>query len=358
MSITKKFFGALADGTRAEVYTLSNACGMEVSILDFGGTITGIRVPDKDGRFSNVTLSFDSLQDYVDSTAYVGALIGRCANRIGKGRFELEGKTYDLYINNNDNHLHGGKVGFSHKVWTVVEADDSDEPSLVLNYISEDGEENYPGRLDVTVTYTLGADNALSIVYRATTDKTTVVNMTNHAYFNLGGCASGKILDHILTVDAESFLGATEDLIPTGEIIPVDGTPLDFRTPKAIGRDIDSDYEPMKLAGGYDHCFNFTDWKNNDPDEIPLRATVVDPDSGRRMDVYTNQPCVQLYSANFLKDPSPLLANGQPQVAQSALCLETQKMPDAINHKGFTEWVLRAGEEYNHVTVYKFSVEK
>lgn len=358
MSITKKFFGNLSDGRVADIYTLTNAAGMEVSITTYGGALVSVKAPDKFGRMSDVVLGFDSLYDYENSGGSLGALVGRFANRIAKGCFELDGVVYDkLYINNRDNHLHGGKAGFGKRIWTVLEADDSDEPSLVLNYIAEDGEENYPGRLDVTVTYTLGEDNALTLVYKATTDKPTIINLTNHVYFNLGGCASGDIFDHVLTLDAESYLEPREGLIPTGNFIDVEGTPMDFRTPKTIGKDFYADYADLKTAGGYDHCFNFTGWRDQKADDIPLRATVLDPKSGRVLKMFTNQPCVQLYTANFLNNPDHPLKNGCPQKTQTGFCLETQVMPDSINHEGFTNCILRPGEEYCHVTTFEFSVE-
>lgn len=359
MSITKRFFGTLPDGRSADIYTLTNASGMEVVITTYGGALVSIKTPDRHGRMSDVVLGYDSLYDYANSGGSLGALVGRFANRIAKGTFELDGVVYDkLFLNNGENHLHGGKAGFGKRIWTVLEADDSEEPSLVLNYIAEDGEENYPGRLDVTVTYTLGADNALTLVYKATTDKPTIINLTNHVYFNLGGCASGEIFDHVLTLDAESYLEPRKGLIPTGNIIDVEGTPMDFRTPKAIGKDFFADWEHLKLAGGYDHCFNFTGWREQTPDYIPLRATVVDPKSGRCLKMYTNQPCVQLYTANFLNNELYPLKNGYPQKTQTGFCLETQVMPDSINHDNFTNCVLRPGEEYFHVTTFEFSVEE
>ncbi|MBQ7336366.1 MAG: galactose mutarotase [Clostridia bacterium] len=350
--ITKQYFGTLEDGRDVYNYTMRNEAGMTVRICDFGGTIMEVRVPDKFGRMSDVVQGYDSIRDYVLDTAYIGALIGRVGNRIEKGKFRLEGKQYQIYCNNNGNSLHGGKVGYSHRIWSVKPVD-GEEPKLILNLVSPDGEEGFPGTLNITVTYALLKSNALSIHYHATTDQKTVVNLTNHAYFNLGGCSSGKIFDHVLQMDADAYLPTDETLIPTGEIRSVTGTPFDFREPKTVGYDFDlSDYD-LNLAGGYDHCFCFTGGETKDP---TLRIEVYEPNSGRLMQVYTNQPCVQFYSGNFLNNPEHPLKGGYPQNPQAAFCLETQKMPDAINHPNFTDTVLQPGETYDYTTVYQFSV--
>ncbi|MBO5326667.1 MAG: galactose mutarotase, partial [Clostridia bacterium] len=250
------------------------------------------------------------------------------------------------------NHLHGGKEGFDHKIWEV-DPIDGDEPQLRLHYVSPDGEEGYPGTLDVTVTYTLRSTNALSIRYVATTDRRTVLNLTNHTYFNLGGFASGKVFDHVLQLDADTYLPTDDTLIPTGELKSVAGTPFDFRSPKAIGKDFFADDTDLKLAGGYDHCFNFVGGESKEP---VLRATLYEPNSGREMKVYTNQPCVQFYSGNFLNNGDHPFKGGYPQATQNALCLETQHMPDAINHRNFTNVILNPGEVYDYTTEYVFSV--
>jgi len=355
MSIQKQFFGKLPDGRAVSRYTLQNTNGMTVNLLDFGGAIQQIIVPDKKGRMTDVVGGYDNVLDYYYGDGYQGALIGRCGNRICRGKFTLDGVTYDkLYINNGVNHLHGGKEGFSHKIWDATPVD-GDEPQLKLHYVSADGEEGYPGTLDVTVTYTLKATNALSIRYVATTDKKTVLNLTNHCYFNLGGFASGKIFDHILQLDADTYLPTDDTLIPTGELKSVAGTPFDFRTPKAVGRDFHADDADLKTAGGYDHCFNFVGGQTKEP---VLRATLFDPNSGREMKVYTNQPCVQFYSGNFLKNAEHPFKGGYPQSLQNAMCLETQHMPDAINHPNFTNVVLCPGETYDYTTEYAFSVRE
>lgn len=350
--ITKKLFGTLPDGREVFAYTMRNASGMKVRIMDMGGTVLMIKTPDRFGRLTDVVCGYDSLADYMEAGGYLGALIGRWGNRIGKAAFTLEGKTYSLYKNDGNNHLHGGKVGFDHRIWSA-EPVDGEEPKLILTLVSPDGEEGYPGTLCVKVTYTLTKDNALSIHYEAETDRTTVLNLTNHSYFNLGGYASGKVFDQELWMDADRYLRTDAELIPTGEIVPVAGTPFDFRSPKTIGRDFSLENPDMKLAGGYDHCFCFAD---NAIKAIAHRVTAYDPKSGREMKVFTDQPCVQLYTANFLNDENHPLKGGYPQGTQNAFCLETQHMPDSMNHPGFTDCVLRPGDKYDYTTIYQFSV--
>ena len=350
--ITKQFFGTMEDGKDVYSYTVKNQAGMTVRICELGAAIMEIRVPDKFGRFSDVVLGYDSLRDYVLSPGYLGAVVGRIGNRICKGVFHLDGKEYNLFCNNNGNSLHGGAVGFSHKVWSV-RTEDGEEPKLIMTLVSPDGEEGYPGTLSVTVTYTLLRSNALSLHYEATTDKKTIVNLTNHAYFNLGGYASGKIFNHVLQIDADAYLPTDPTLIPTGEIKSVEGTPFDFREAKTIGKDFDLNDPDMKLAGGYDHCLCFTGGETKEP---VLRIEAYDPGSGRLMQVYTNQPCLQFYSGNFLDNTEHPLKGGYPQNLQSAFCLETQKMPDSVNHPNFTDTVLSPGEKYDYTTIYQFSV--
>ena len=351
--ITKTHFGSLDAGAEVYCYTMKNASGMSVKICEFGGAIMELRVPDKFGRFADVVGGFDSLRDYVLSPGYIGALVGRTCNRIKKGQYKVDGKAYSAFCNNGNNSLHGGKVGYSHRVWESKPID-GDEPKLVLKLHSPDGEEGYPGNVDITVTYTLLASNALSIRYEATTDLKTVINLTNHAYFNLGGYASGKIFDHILQMDADRYVVTDTELIPTGEIRSVEDTPFDFREPKAIGRDFEADNTDLKIAGGYDHCFCFTGGETKEP---VLRIAVYEQNTGRMMQVYTNQPCVQFYSGNFLDNPDHPLKGGYPQNKQSLFCLETQKMPDAPNHAHFTDITLNPGETYEHTVVYQFSVK-
>ena len=353
MSIKKKLFGVLENGTEVYSYTMRNANGMKVKIISYGGAIVQINVPDKKGCFTDVIGGYDDLASYVGGNGYQGALIGRWGNRIAKGKFTLEGKEYDLFINNHSNHLHGGEFGYNAKVWDVTEKD-GDEPELVLHILSPDGDEGYPGNLDLTVTYKLSNENGLSIRYEATTDKTTVVNLTNHTYFNLAGYASGSVHPLVLWLDADSYLPTDNELIPTGEIRSVEGTPFDFRTPKTVGQDIAADDKDLKFAGGYDHCFNFVGGKTDTPVK---RAELYDPASGRVMSVYTNQPCVQFYSGNFLNNAEFPFKGGYKQVPQTLLCLETQHMPDSVNHDNFTNCVLKPGEKYDFTTEYRFSVK-
>lgn len=351
--ITKHYFGLLDGGKEVYSYVMKNANGMTVRICEFGGAIMEIRVPDRWGRMSDVVGGYDSLRDYALADGYIGALIGRVGNRICDGKYTLDSKEYTAYCNDGKNSLHGGKVGFSHKLWSVKPVD-GDEPKLILSLESPDGEEGYPGTLKVTVTYALLSSNALSIRYEAVTDKKTIVNLTNHAYFNLGGYASGKIFDHVLQMDADRYLPTDDTLIPTGELRSVTGTPFDFREPKTIGRDFDMENEDIKTAGGFDHCFCFTGGETKEP---VLRVQVYEPNSGRMMNVYTNQPAVQFYSGNFLSNAEFPLKGGYAQNKQSLFCLETQKMPDAINHEGFDNIVLNPGETYEHTTIYQFTVK-
>ena len=350
MSIEKKAFGILSDGRKVSAYTLRNENGMKVKIIDFGGAIVQIKVPDKDGNRVDVICGYDQLDSYVNGDGYQGALIGRFGNRIGKGKFTLDGKAYKVSINDNSNSLHGGICGFNAKIW-AAEMVDGDEPELKLSLTSPDGEEGYPGKMDVKVTYKLTANNALEIRYSAITDKPTIINLTNHAYFNLGGYDSGTILDHKLWLDAESYLPTSDDLIPTGEIRPVDGTPFDFRNETVIRNNFDMNNEDIKIAGGFDHCFNFAGGETEEP---VLRGVLTCEKAGRQMKMYTNQPCVQFYSGNFMNNEKYPFKNNYAQGLQNAMCLETQKMPDAINHDNFTDCVLRPGEVYNHVTIYEF----
>ena len=346
--------GALSDGREVTGYWLTNQAGMRVLISDFGGTIWQLHAPDRSGVFADVVCGYDDPKALEASEGYIGALIGRFGNRIGGAAFDCEGKHYTLCANNNENHLHGGRIGFDRRFWDVTPVD-GEEPSLRLSLVSPDGEEGYPGTLNVTVTYTLTRDNALALHYEATTDQTTPINLTNHAYFNLAGYASGTILDHILRLDADTYLQTDEALIPTGIKAPVEDTPFDFRRPKEVGLEFwpDERCKDMQIAGGYDHCFNFTDGEAKDG-SVPLRGYLEHTQSGRRMELYTNLPCVQFYSGNFLEDDGNPLKGGVVKQKQMALCLETQKMPDSMHHEGFTDVMLRPGEVYDYTTIYRF----
>lgn len=356
MSIEKKLFGRLATAdTEEEVYayTLCNGNGMRAKILNFGGALVELWVPDRNGNFADVVGGYDSLESYVYGDGYQGALIGRFGNRIAKGRFSLDGKDYTLAVNNGVNHLHGGDVGFSHRIWEVTEVD-GEEPALILRLISPDGEEGYPGTLSVTVTYRLTTQNGLVLHYEATTDQATPVNLTNHSYFNLRGFDFGSIRPLQLTLDADAYLPTDDTLIPTGEIRAVEGTPFDFREGKAMGKDIGASHPDLLTAGGYDHCLVFT---KREIEGIVCRGELYDPESGRVMTLYTDQPCVQLYSGNFLTNDQFPFKGNYPQKRQMLLCLETEHMPDSVHRSHFTNTVLRPGERYDYTTEYRFGIK-
>ena len=344
MSIVRERFGVLGDGREVDRYVLENENGMKVAILTLGGAIQQILVPDRNGKVEDVICGFDTLESYVSCPGQHGALIGRFGNRIARGKFTLDGVTYTLATNNGVNHLHGGKEGYHCRVWDA-EAQDGAEPALALSYVSPDGEEGYPGMLRVCVTYTLTKKNAISIRYVATTDKKTVLNLTNHAYFNLGGIASGSTLSHRLTLDADTYLPVDETKIPLGVKVSVEGTPFDFREERAIGEGCPD--------GVYDHCFNFAGGETAAP---VWRGTLYEPVSGREMKMYTNQPSVQLYTGNHLGDPKFPFKGGVAQVPYGGVCLETQKAPDAPNQPHLANAELCPGEVYDYTTVYEFSV--
>ena len=353
MSIKKELFGTHR-GCDFFKYTLENNNVISVVISNFGATILSINVPDENGEVADVICGYDDLQSYVEADGYQGAIIGRVGNRICKGNFSLDGVDYHMYINNGPNHLHGGKEGFDKKIWQVLSLDEGTEPSIKLFLLSRDGDEGYPGNLAVTVSNSLKNDGSLSIRYEANTDKRTLINLTNHTYFNLGGYSSGKIYDHVLWLDADTYLPTDDTLIPTGEIRSVEGTPFDFRLPKTIGRDIKINNQDLIIAGGYDHCLNFVGGETQLP---KLRARAIHKASGRVMEMYTTQPCVQFYSGNFLTNTKYPFKNGVPQEIQMAFCLETQHMPDSINHDNFTNVILNPGEIYDFTTIYKFFTE-
>ena len=353
MSIKVENAGVLASGDSVKVYTLKNAAGMEVSIMDLGGTITKWTAPDKDGKFADITLGSNTPQDYLTTTKYLGALIGRFGNRIAKGKFSLDGIEYTLPVNNGPNALHGGLKGFNAVIWKAIPIEGA-EPGLKLTYLSKDGEEGYPGNLNVEVVYTLKADNSLTIDYTATTDKNTVVNLTNHAYFNLKGEGKGDILDHEIVLNADKFLPTDAGLIPTGELKPVVGTPFDFTTAHLIGERINDTTDiDIKLGGGYDHCWVFSDQSN----KLKSVAMVTEPVSGRTMEVLTTEPAVQFYTGNFLNG-SATGKSGVKYERRYGFCLETQHFPDSPNQAAFPTTVLKPGETYKTTTIYKFGVKK
>ena len=348
MSITKREFGRLEAGTPVDLYTITNDAGMQVSITNYGGIVVTLTAPDRHGNYADVVLGYDEFQRYLQASPYFGALIGRYGNRIGKGTFTLNGVTYTLAVNNGPNHLHGGLKGFDKVVWTANELPDMN--SLELTYTSVDGEEGYPGTLSVKVVYTLTADNALKIEYTATTDQDTVLNLTNHTYFNLAGDGSGDILGHEMMLNADRFTAIDNGLIPTGILADVTGTPMDFRTPTAIGARINADDEQIRFGGGYDH-----NWVINAGVESPaLAARVYEPQSGRVMEVRTTEPGVQFYSGNFL-DGSITGKGGHVYHQRTGFCLETQHYPDSPNHPEFPSTVLKPGDIYHSTTVYSFS---
>src|SRR5438477_517190 len=353
-STTKKSFGKTPDGQPADLFVLTNRNGSEVSITNYGGTVVSLKVPDRSGKIADVVLGYDNVEGYAEGKSYFGAIVGRYGNRIGHAQFVLDGKTYTLAKNNGENSLHGGVNGFNKAVWTAKTLSSKDGQSLELSYLSKDGEEGFPGNLKVTVIYTLTDDNALRIEYSATTDKKTVVNLTNHSYFNLAGQGSGDILGHLLTIEADKFTPVDSGLIPTGELRDVAGTPFDFRKPTAIGARINEDDEQLKLGGGYDHNFVL---RRKPGEPISLAARVVDPKTGRVLEVWTDQPGVQFYTGNFL-DGSVRGKGGIAYTKRSAFCLETQHFPDSPNHPKFPSTVLKPGERYHTTTIYKFSSEK
>ena len=327
-----------------ELYTLTNAKGSEARIMTYGGVVVSLKVPDRSGALGDVVAGFDDLKGYLTPPPYFGAIIGRYGNRIAAGRFSLGGVTYQLAKNDGANHLHGGVRGFDKRVWS---AKPLSPQSLELSYLSKDGEEGYPGNLSATVTYTLTDANELRIDYSATTDKETVVNLTNHSYFNLAG--EGDILGHEVMIHADRFTPVVKGLIPTGELKSVAGTPFDFRTAKAIGKSIDEKDEQLILAGGYDHNWVL----NRTGPDLQTAATVTDPKSGRVMEVLTTEPGLQFYTGNFLD--GTLKGKGRVYTRRSAFCMETQHFPDSPNEPSFPSTVLKPGDTYRTSTVYRFS---
>ena len=347
--VAKASFGRIPDGGAVDIYTLTNAGGLEVRATNYGAIITSIRVPDRTGRSGDVVLGFDNLDGYLERHPFFGAVVGRYGNRIARGEFTLDGRTYKLATNNGPNHLHGGNKGFDKYVWNA-------EPlasGVAFSRTSQDGEEGYPGNLEVRVTYTLTDKNELVVEYRATTDKPTPLNLTQHSYFNLSGDASGDILGHELTIAADRYTPVDSTLIPTGELAPVQGTPFDFRKPTAIGARINEPHEQLKHGQGYDH-----NWVLNRNGASPgFAARLVDPKSGRTMDVSTTEPGLQFYTGNFL-DGTLTGKGGRVYQRRAGLCLETQHYPDSPNKPNFPSPILRPGREYRTTTVFTFGVTR
>jgi aldose 1-epimerase len=351
--VTKEGFGKTPDGQAVDVYTLKNAKGAEARIMTYGGVVLSLKMPDKSGKFADVVLGGTKLEDYTKTPPppYFGALIGRYGNRIGKATFTLDGKTYQLAANNNGNTLHGGNKGFDKVVWTgVAQRETTHGPELVLNYISKDGEEGYPGTLNVTATYNLTDNNELRLDFTATTDKDTVVNLTHHSYFNLAG--KGDILGHIVTIPADNITPVDAGLIPLGPLQSVEGTPFDFRKPMAIGARIDADNAQLKLGPGYDH-----NWVINKKfGEMTMMAHVSEPTSGRVMEVWSTEPALQFYSGNFL-DGTITGKGGWVYQKHAAFCMEPQHYPDSPNKPQYPTTELKPGETYKNTIIYRFSVQ-
>jgi aldose 1-epimerase len=348
-SIKKQPFGKTQEGKQVELYTLTNSTGIEVAIATYGGTIVSLKAPDRTGKMGDVVLGLATVKSYQQNTAYLGALIGRYGNRIGNGRFTLNGVEYKLPQNNGQATLHGGPKGFDKVMWTAKEVPNG----LELTYLSADGEEGFPGNLSVKVVYTLNDDNELQMDYSATTDKDTVVNLTNHAYFNLAGEGQGDILGHVLTIHADRFTPTDAGQIPTGELKPVEGTPFDFRTPHGIRARINEKDEQLARGAGYDHNFAL----NRKGAGMELAARVVEPQSGRVLEVLTTEPGIQFYSGNFL-DGTLIGKSGKAYKQRYGFCLETQHYPDSPNQPAFPSTELKPGQHYHTTTIYKFSVQK
>jgi aldose 1-epimerase len=347
--IKRSVFGKMPDGQEVHLYTLTNSNGMQVAITDFGARIVSILAPDRNGKMADVVLGFDNLPDYMKYNTYFGALVGRYANRIGDAKFTLDGKVYHLPVNNGPNSLHGGIKGFDKRFWTATEIP-GEEPALDMTYFSKDGEEGYPGNMHVKVIYTLMKDNSLKIDYNATTDADTVINLTNHSYFNLAGEGNGNILKQVLWINSDEITPVNATQIPTGKIMKVDGTPFDFRTPTAIGARINEDNPQLKIGKGYDINYIL----NRKAPGLELAARAYDPDSGRELEVYTTEPGIQFYSGNFLDGSIP--GKGGTQYGpRSAFCLETQHYPDSPNQPQFPTTELKPGETFHQVTVFKFT---
>lgn len=345
MNTEKKLFGHTPDGEEVFLFTLKNINGITVDIINYGGIITAIRVPDRDGEFDDVVLGFDNLEDYLGGHPYFGAIVGRYANRIANARFELDGEVYELAANNGNNHLHGGLKGLDKKVWNYDIPGHEGGTSLMLTYLSPHGEEGYPGNLSLAVIYSLNNDNELKITFKARTTQATPVNISHHGYFNLTG-GKEPVLDHELMINASRFTEVDSEAIPTGELPPVEGTPMDFRNIKPVGKDIGM------VSGGYDHNYVL----DGNDGSLKTAAILYEPVSGRRMEVLTTQPGVQFYTGNFL-DGSLTGKGGQVYHQHQGLCLETQHFPDSPNQPHFPGTILEPGDEYRHSAIYRFSAE-
>ncbi len=350
MKITKKSFGKTAQGEEATLYTVTNHNGMKVSFTDFGANIVSIIVPDSKGNAVDVNLGFDNIAGYEENEPGFGSFIGRNSNRIAGAKFELNGKVFELEKNDGANNLHSGFKGYNKFMYETEVYEDEEIASVEFSRLSPHMEQGFPGNLDITVTYSLTEANELVIEYLAVSDRDTIVNLTNHSYFNLSGHDAGSILDHKVWIKANHYTPTSKDLIPTGEIRDVTGTPMDFRTLKTIGQDIEADYEPLKIAGGYDHNYVL----DISGCEVEKVAELVDEKSGRRMEVFTDLPGLQLYTGNMLS-PVKNSKDGAKYTKRDGVCFETQYFPDSCNNSSFPSCILKAGKEYDSVTIYKFS---
>lgn len=352
-SIVQADFGKTPDGQTAQLFTLVNKNGARVKLTNYGGIVTSLEVPDRDGKLGDVVLGYDNLDGYIKSSPYFGCLVGRYGNRIAKGKFKLGGKEYSLATNNGANALHGGLKGFDKVLWAAKPMETKDGPAVELTYTSKDGEEGYPGNLKVTAVYTLTNSDELKLDYTATTDKETVANLTHHSYFNLKGAGSGDVLGHEMAIKAKQFTPVDETLIPTGELRPVKGTPMDFNTPTAIGARVEQKDEQLKFGKGYDHNW-VVDKKLG---ELGLAARVYEPTTGRVMEVLSTEPGIQFYGGNFL-DGTITGKGGKVYQFRNGFCLEPQHYPDSPNQPNFPSAVLKPGETYRNTIIYRFSVKK
>jgi aldose 1-epimerase len=351
-TIKKETFGKTTGGEQIDLYSLKNKKGMEVSITNFGATVVTLKVPDRGGKATDIVLGYDTLDGYEKGTSYFGATVGRYGNRIAGGKFSLDGKTYTLPKNNGENTLHGGIVGFNKRVWKAREIDSKEGEALEMSYLSADGEEGFPGSLSAKVVFTLPTErNELKIDYTATTDKDTVLNLTNHSYFNLAGEGNGDILDHVLTLHAKEFTPVDKGLIPTGELRNVAGTPMDFNSATAIGKRINESYEQLVFGKGYDHNWVLTRAGSG----LVIAAEAYDPKSGRKLEVLTTEPGLQFYSGNFLDGAKG--KGNKPYPQRAAFCLETQHFPDSPNHPNFPSTVLKPNQVFHSQTVFRFSAK-
>ena len=350
--IEKEPFGLTNEGKQVDLFKISHQDGMIVTIINYGAIVTSLFVPDKEGVLADIVLGYETLKEYVEDRSYFGATVGRIGNRVADGKFVLDGVEYELARNDGENHLHGGIKGFNKRIWVPEIIDRRGIPTLKMTYLSKDGEEGYPGNLRISVSYSLTNDNGLKIDYAAETDKLTILNPTHHSYFNLSGAGNGEILDHVLTINADTFTPVREGLIPIGEIRDVTGTPLDFRNPKAIGERINANDEQITLGLGYDHNWVLNNWDSS----LNLAVTLYDSRSGRFMEVFTTEPGMQFYSGNFL-DGSITGKEGKIYHHRSALCLEADHFPDSPNQPDFPPVTLGPGETYEQTTIYRFSTK-